>query len=79
MATRNITVKVGSNTKRETVIFPSDMTVKSIMAKQHISIDTAQLYLDGGMMGPGDSNKTLDELGVKDDCILIAVVKTDNA
>lgn len=74
-----INVKVGSNTSRKTVIVPSDRTLRSVLDENEVSYGTAQLHLDGSPLGPGDLDKTFDQIGITSGCYLIAVTKTDNA
>ena len=59
-----IKVTLGNNLKKETVI---------------VDENTTTLHLDGATLRPGDLDKTFGELGIKEKCFLLNVVKADNA
>lgn len=74
-----IQVKIGTNTKRETVMVNDDITPKKALEGQRIDYAKATVSLDGCPLSVKEMNTTFAELGVKDTAQLIAVIKTDNA
>jgi hypothetical protein len=74
-----IKVKVGTNTERKEVTVESSKTPKDIFSQENIDYSRARVYLDGSIISPADMNKSLDELGIRSKCMLVAVIKSDNA
>lgn len=74
-----IKLKIGTNTKRETVIVDDNITPKKALEQQCIEYGVATVSLDGCPLDVKQMNMTLAELGVKDSAMLIAVIKTENA
>lgn len=70
---------IGTNLKRIKVIISGSTTVGAALEDNDIDYSTAQLYLNGATINPGDTSKTFSELGINDKAVLIAVTKVDNA
>ena len=74
-----IKITVGNNVKRNTVIVPADTTLREVLEDEGIDYSRGTVNLDGSSLAPGDIDKSFDELGVKEKCFLLSVVKADNA
>jgi len=74
-----IKVTCGNNVKRNTVIVPADTTLREVLEDEGIDYSRGTVNLDGSSLAPGDIDKSFDELGVKEKCFLLSVVKADNA
>lgn len=74
-----IRITVGNNLKRATVIKEDTTTLRSVLEEQDINYTTGMMHLDGCTLQPGDLDKTFAELGIKEKCYLLNVVKADNA
>lgn len=74
-----ITVKVGSNLDRKTIMVQDDTTIRKVLEDNDVNYGTAQVHIDGSVLGPGDMDKTFAQVGITTSCFLVAVVKTSNA
>lgn len=76
-----VKVTVGTTTERTDVVKDVDTTVESILREQGIPLGGHIVNLNMRVLGQGDINKTLDELGVQDEttATLICCVKADSA
>jgi hypothetical protein len=74
-----IEMKIGTNTKRTTVIVDSSLSPKQVLTEQEIDFSRATVHLDGSVLSAQEMNTSLDKLGVSDSSYLIAVTKMDNA
>lgn len=74
-----ISVKVGTNDRRSTVLVEDDTTLRVILEDNDINYATATVYLDGASLNPGDLDKTLADFGITETCYLVAVIKSSNA
>lgn len=74
-----IRVTVGSTLSRQTVMVNEETTVRSILEENHIDYSRGMTTLDGSQLGIGDMDKTLPQLGITERCVLMNVVKADNA
>lgn len=74
-----ISVKVGTNNGRETVLVEDTKTIRNILEDNEVSYETATVYLDGSSLKPGDMDKTLESFGIKEACFLVAATKSVNA
>lgn len=74
-----IQVKVGTNTKRETLVLAESATPKQALNQAGVDYSTATIHLDGSVIKAAEMNKSLADLGITESCTLIAVIKTDNA
>lgn len=74
-----ITVKIGTNSNRKSIIADPNKTPKDLFNQEGIDYSRATAQLDGESLTAANMNKSLAELGIKDSCYLIAVVKTDNS
>lgn len=74
-----INITVGSNTSRRKVMADESKTVADLLREENIDFSTSTIYVDGGTLKAGETNKTIGELGLTDDSTIIAVVKLDCA
>lgn len=74
-----IRVTVGTATRQDDVLVSEDQTPKQVLQNQKIEYATATVHLDGEIMDATRMNKSFTDLGIKDECMLIAVVKASNA
>lgn len=73
-----IQVKVGTNANRTTTVVSPDKTPKQILDQAGVDYSKATIHLDGVGLTTKDMNTSLEALGVKDSCYLIAVTKQEN-
>lgn len=77
---RQVQVTIGMNTSRNKKIYSSDVSIREMLEDQAIDYSAATIHVDGAPLVVGEIDKSLDELGVTGDtCMIIAVVKNDNA
>lgn len=74
-----IEVTVGSTTNRQKKLYSGDTTLRIILEDNAIDYGMATVMLDGANIGAADMDKTLTSLGKVEKCMLIAVIKSDNA
>jgi hypothetical protein len=74
-----IKVIVGTVTQRQTAMYSGDTTVREILEDKDIDYSVAQVMMDGVNIGLGDMDKSLTDLGITEKCMLMAIVKTNNA
>ena len=74
-----IKVTVGNNVKRNSVIVDEAVTLRSVLEENDIDYTRGTMHLDGSTLQPGDMDKSFGEMGIKDKCFLLNVVKADNA
>ena len=74
-----IRVTVGNNVKRENVIVNDNTTLRSVLEQQGVDYTRGNLTLDGSTLQPGALDKTFAEFGIKEKCVLMQIVKADNA
>lgn len=74
-----IKVIVGTTTQRSEVNYTADKTLRYILEDNNIDYSIANIMLDGANIKAGDMDKTLNDLGIREKCMLIAAVKADNA
>lgn len=70
-----LSMSVGTNAGTTTVLVSDEKTPKQILTENNISFGTAQVYLDSNLLDATKMNKTLAQLGVTSDGMLIAVMK----
>lgn len=68
---------IGTNTNRKQVTLDPNRTIKSVLDEHNIDYAVGNIHLDGLAIAGGDLNKTFAEHGIKEACVLIAVVKSD--
>mgnify|MGYP000985805269 CR=1 FL=1 len=73
-----INVIVGTNTEKQTIIAEPSRTLRSLLEEAEVDYATGAVHLDGSTIKPGDLDKTFADLGIKDKCYLISVVKSDS-
>ena len=74
-----IKVTVGNNVKRNSVIVDEAVTLRSVLEENDIDYTRGTMHLDGSTLQPGDMDKSFEEMGIKDKCFLLNVVRADNA
>lgn len=80
MAAKQIQVTVGSVTNRKNIVVTNTTTLRDAFKESGIEYAGATIQVDGVNIGVGDLDKSFVELGIEgDECMLIAVVKADNA
>lgn len=79
MGTHIVNVKIGTNLNRTTIAVTSDKTIRQLLTEQGINYATTTIFIDGDTVQAGMMDKSLDDLGIKDECYIIASQKTENA
>lgn len=74
-----IQVIVGTTTTRNTKNYTADTTLRYILEDNAVDYSVAQVMLDGASLQAGDMDKTLSDMNVTEKCMLVAVVKANNA
>ena len=75
-----ITVTIGTNLDRKDVLVdPETSTLKQLFKDNGVAYERATNYLDGCPINASQINQTLADLNVTTDCVLLSVIKNDNA
>lgn len=74
-----IRVTVGTNTSRKNVVVDEATTLRQVLESNEIDYSRANVNLDGASLNAGDMDKSFADLGITENCFLIASVKQDNA
>ena len=74
-----IQVTVGSTTNRTKKLYPAATTVRAILEDNDIDYGVATVMIDGANIQSDEMDKTLEQLGKVEKCMLIAVVKAEAA
>jgi hypothetical protein len=74
-----IKLRIGTNTKRTTVMVEDSFTPKKALEQEGIDYSTATVSLDGCPLSTKEMNSTFETLGITESAHLIATIKTDNA
>lgn len=74
-----IRVTVGTNTNRKNVVVDETATLRQVLENNEIDYSRANVNLDGASLNAGDMDKSFADLGITENCFLIASVKQDNA
>lgn len=74
-----IKVTIGTNMDRVEVMTTKTAVVKNLLEENNVDYTIGSIHFDGVALSAGDLNKTLEELGAKDSCYLIVVLKSDCA
>ena len=74
-----IKVTIGNNVKRTSEILDENTTLREALEDAEIDYTRGTMNLDGSSLNPGDLDKTFAEMGIKEKCFLLNVVKADNA
>ena len=74
-----VSVTVGNNVKRETVIVPETTTLRTVLEDNGIDYTRGSMHLDSCPLAPSDLVKSFKDFGIGGKCFLINVVKADNA
>lgn len=71
-------VKVGTNSSRTSLIVSPEKTPKQILEQAEIDYSRATVHLDGVALNTNEINTSLADLGIVDNCYLVAVTKQEN-
>jgi sulfur carrier protein ThiS len=76
-----ISLTIGTNTERKTVIVEPTAVLADVLAENSVDTASAALHLNGALIPGCDTECSFEELGVEDgsQAMLIAVVKADSA
>lgn len=74
-----VKVTLGNNVKRESVIVDENTTLRATLESNGVDYTRGTMHLDGSTLNPGDLDKTFAQLGIREKCFLLNVVKADNA
>lgn len=74
-----IQVTIGTNLDRRKVIVEDSATPKQVMIDNDVDYSVATVHLDGAIIDTAEMNKPLSSFGITETCMLIAVVKDENA
>ena len=74
-----ISVKIITNTKRNTIVASSSDTPKKLLAANDVDFAMATIHLDGAALSAAEMNQTFEALGIQESCILACAMKTSNA
>ena len=74
-----IKVTVGNNVKRNSVIVDEATTLRSVLETNEIDYTRGTMHLDGSTLQQGDLDKSFSDMGIREKCFLLNVVKADNA
>lgn len=74
-----IKVTVGNNVRRNSTIVEEQTTLREVLETNEIDYTRGTMHLDGSTLQPGDLDKSFAEMGIKEKCFLLNVVKADNA
>lgn len=76
-----VSIKVGTATKRKTVVVETSTTISEVIAASEMNMGTATMFLNGAPISNAEYDSTLEDLGVEDEseASLLAVVKADSA
>lgn len=74
-----VQLKIGTNTKRQTVVVPDTITPKQALENAGIDYSMATVHLDGAPLSTVEMNTSLAEQGITETGTLICVVKATNA
>lgn len=74
-----IKVIVGTTTSRAEKNYAPTTTIRSILEDAGVDYSIASIMLDGASLEAGQMDKTLADMNITTKCMLIAVVKANNA
>ena len=74
-----IRVIVGTTTTRVEKNYSPATSLREILEDNAVDYSVAQVMLDGASLQAGDMDKTLADMNITEKCMLIAVVKANNA
>lgn len=72
-----IQVLIGTNLNRKYITVDPSRTVKDVLQSENIDYSKGGIHLDGESLDAQSINKSFTELGVKEDCILVSIVKAE--
>ena len=74
-----IKVTMGNNVKRKSEILDENTTLREALKRAEIDYTRGIMNLDGSTLDDDELDRIFAELGVKDKCYLLNVIKADNA
>ena len=74
-----IKVIIGNNLSRKSVIIDENTIIKEALSANDVDYTRGVTTLDGATLTASEMNKSFAALGVTSDCMLLNVVKADNA
>lgn len=74
-----IQVTIGSNISRKKVIIDENTIIKDALRDNDIDYTRGNTTLDGETLTAAQVNKSFADMGITSDCMLLNVVKADNA
>jgi sulfur carrier protein ThiS len=72
-----IQVLIGTNLNRKQITVDPSRTVKDVLQSENIEYSKGGIHLDGESLDANSLNKSFTELGIKDECILVSIIKAD--
>lgn len=72
-----IKVIIGTNTNRKSIVVDESTTVRSVLDEHEIDYGVGNIHLDGAPICGNELDRTFQDYGVTDKCLLVAVVKAD--
>jgi len=72
-----ISVLIGTNTNRKTVIVEPTKSIIEVLESNNIDYSTGGIHLNGRAISGPDLNQTFADMGITERCTLISVVKGD--
>lgn len=73
-----IKVIIGTSMSRETRMYPANTSIRNILEENNLDYATNQITLDGAPVN-AQLDKTLEDHGIKEKCMIVTVAKTNNA
>lgn len=74
-----INITIGTNTSRKKIVVAPSRVLRELLEENGVNIGVGTINIDGFAISREDLNKTLDELGVTNNALIISVAKADNA
>lgn len=74
-----INITIGTNTSRKKIVVAPTRVLRELLEENGVNISVGTINIDGFAISREDLNKTLDELGVTNNALIISVAKADNA
>lgn len=72
-----IQVTLGTNTNRKKITCSPTKTLREVLEENGIDYHVGGIHLDGISVAGEELNRSFEDHGVTEDCILISVVKGD--
>lgn len=76
---KQIQIKLGTSTTRTSVVDTNSKTPKAVLTDNNVTIEGAQVYMDGALLSVTEMNTPIEELAPNaDEIMLVTVIKADN-